>query len=344
MDIISAVGPLVAPYDYNQDTLKNLRTLFRRYQEVNTVSIKVEQLLISQQRVDIATLVALQKESIESLWRAGHYHAGFALGELFSVESFGRFNIALQSAPDLASAVRLISLYAPQFEAILQIRFCEDSGRLYVEFEDERNTVAWQFEDALMACWQLLTQLTQTQLQATRVCLQAPEQGNSQGLNDLFGTNIEYCAPCTYIELPASDWSRAMGASSPMITTLFNSWSEQEGNDENRFLAEIYHSIYDQIAQRSTEVTLPELATQHHCSVATMKRRLAKYNKSLTTMKDEVHMLVCYHYVTMTALPLATVADWLGFSDSANFCRACKRWFSMPPSQLRHLNTKKNIQ
>jgi AraC-like DNA-binding protein len=305
---------------------------------VNAVSIKVEQLLISQQRIDIVTLVALQRESIESLLHAGHCHAGFALGQLFSVESFGRFNIALQSAPDLASAVRLISLYTPQFEAILQVKLCEDSRRLYIEFEDEQSILAWQYEDALMACWQLLIQLTQTQLHATRVCLQAPEQGNSQHLNKVFGTNIEFCAPCTYIELSTSDWSRPMGVSSPLITALFDSWSDQEGNDENRFLSEIYHSIYDQIAQRSAEITLPELASQHHCSVATMKRRLAKYGKSLTTMKDEVHMLVCYHYVTMTALPLATVADWLGFSDSANFCRACKRWFAMTPSHLRRLN------
>ncbi len=148
MNIISAVEPLVTPYDYNKETLKNLRKLFRRYHVVNVVSIKVEQLLISQQRIDIVALVALQRESIESLLHAGHCHAGFALGQLFSVESFGRFNIALQSAPDLASAVRLISLYAPQFEAILQVKLCEDSRRLYIEFEDEQSTLAWQYEDA----------------------------------------------------------------------------------------------------------------------------------------------------------------------------------------------------
>jgi AraC-like DNA-binding protein len=338
MDIISAVGPLVAPDDYNQNTLKNLRTLFRRYQLVNAVSIEVDQLLISQECVDIVTLRDLQRESIEVMLSEGYSYAGFALGQLFSVESFGRFNIALQSAPNLASAVRLISAYAPQFEAILQIRLCEESGRLYIEFGDEQPVSAWQFEDALVACWQLLVQLTQTQLAATRVCLQAPEQEYSQQLNEMFSSNVEFSSSSTYIQLSLLDWARPMGAPSPLITTLFECWAYQEGDDESRFLAEIYHTIYEQLSQRIIEFALPDLAKKHYCSVATMKRRLAKHDKTITKMKDEVHMLVCYHYVTMTALPLTSVADWLGFSDGSNFCRACKRWFGVTPSNLRRLS------
>ncbi|GMQ48592.1 AraC family transcriptional regulator [Vibrio sp. 10N] len=339
MDMANFVGPIVTAGDYNQDILMNLRKLFRQFKVVNAVSVEIDQLLIENQSVDIARLKTLQRESIESLIREGHCEAGFALGKLFSIESFGSFNIALQSSPNLSSAIRLLSLYTPQLEAILKIRLCETSGTLFIDFQQQEQTQPWQYEDALVACWQLLLQLTGAPLKAQRVSIQAPESGNRLELTTVFSVDINFDAKQTYIQLSAEDWARPTGAPSPLITSLFQSWTEQDDQSSNQFLSDIYRSIYQLLSLRDQQLTLPNIANQHHCSVATMKRRLAKHNKTLTQMKDEVSMLVCYHYVTMTVLPFSSVAEWLSFSDGANLCRACKRWFGMSPSKLRKLSS-----
>ncbi|WP_406707685.1 AraC family transcriptional regulator ligand-binding domain-containing protein [Vibrio methylphosphonaticus] len=336
MDIAKALGSLAIENDYNHDTLKNLKTLFRRYQLTNSLSIHIDELLLSKQDIGRVALRQIQKTSIENMLQAGHSDAGFALGGLFNVASFGAFNIALQSAPNLASSVRLISQYAPQFEAILKIHLCEDTSRLYIGFSDDQSPLAWQYEDALMACWQMLTQLAQTQLTPRRVSLQAPAKKHSIARTSPFSVDIEFNAQRTFIELPKADWLRSIGAPSSTVTSLFESWAVHSNQENMMWLSELYRTIYEQLSRQGKPVNLTLIANQSHCSIATVKRRLAKHDKTLTQMKDEVAMLVSYHYITMTTLPFLTIADWLGFSDSANFCRACKRWFRTTPSALRN--------
>ena len=40
-------------------------------------------------------------------------------------------------------------------------------------------------------------------------------------------------------------------------------------------------------------------------------------------------------YLAQERHTLTDVADLLGFVDSSNFFRACKRWFGLPPAQYR---------
>jgi AraC-like DNA-binding protein len=37
----------------------------------------------------------------------------------------------------------------------------------------------------------------------------------------------------------------------------------------------------------------------------------------------------------MTAMPLQSIADFLGYSSQTSFTRACRRWFGEPPQALR---------
>ncbi|MBY6198263.1 AraC family transcriptional regulator [Vibrio hangzhouensis] len=335
MNLSDTLGALDITFDYNRYILKNLLKLFRSYQLHNTLCRQVEALLLSNKDVPLSSINNIQRTSIESMIESGFPDAGFALGKMFHIESFGGFNVALQSAPDLAQAVILIARYTPQFEAILQLEFCDQTRRLYVEFDKRLSTSDWQYEDALMACWQMLKQLVAVPLTPEKVAIKALRPDYADAYRQELNVEVEFGASRTYIQLSPEDWAYPMRLPSAQITALFGQWFSHESKEDTAWLIDVYRLIYRNLSQHSRPLSLPLLAQQRHCSIATMKRHLKKHGKSFTQMKDEVAMLISYHFLARTTLPIYQVAVWLNFSDSANFCRACKRWFGVTPKTLR---------
>lgn len=335
MDNLSSVlGKLSIAYDYNLDTLKSLSELFKSYQCHTELSREVDALLIARKALTLVELTDIHHSAIESMLKAGHADAGFRLGNRFNIDSFGSFNVVLRSTPSLAHAVELVCHYAPQFEAILQMQYDQPAGRLRLGF-DSSTVKHWQYEDALMATWQMLRQLTNQKLIAKKLAVQIPQPIHSELYLEEFGVMATFNAETTFIELADQDWQRKVGRFCAPVQALFESWLQSDNSDIAPWLSDVYKNIYQGLLAGNEEFTLDRLALQQHCSLATMKRRLAAQGKTFTQIKDEVMMVTSYHYLTMSSLPIDHVSNWLGFHNPSNFNRACKRWFGCSPKAFR---------
>jgi AraC-like DNA-binding protein len=67
----------------------------------------------------------------------------------------------------------------------------------------------------------------------------------------------------------------------------------------------------------------------------TLRRRLQEENTSYRNLIDELRMHVAVKYLRDTELTIDNVADFLGFSDSANFRHAFRRWTGKAPQEFR---------
>ncbi len=67
----------------------------------------------------------------------------------------------------------------------------------------------------------------------------------------------------------------------------------------------------------------------------TLQRRLSAEGASFQQLLDDTRRELARLHLADPQLSLAQVAGLLGFVDQSNFFRASKRWFGMPPSQLR---------
>jgi AraC-like DNA-binding protein len=67
----------------------------------------------------------------------------------------------------------------------------------------------------------------------------------------------------------------------------------------------------------------------------TLQRRLQVEHTSFQQVLDDARRTLARRYLADRRYPLAQVAHLVGFSDESNFFRACKRWFGMPPGQVR---------
>lgn len=67
----------------------------------------------------------------------------------------------------------------------------------------------------------------------------------------------------------------------------------------------------------------------------TLQRRLQEEAVSFQSLLERTRRELAQQYLAEDRHSLADVADRLGFVDTSNFFRACKRWFGVPPAQYR---------
>jgi len=87
-----------------------------------------------------------------------------------------------------------------------------------------------------------------------------------------------------------------------------------------------------------TQPAWPDLAATAaalHVSVSTLQRHLTGEGTSFQALKDELRRDMAIVRLNTSTVPLAAVAQELGFTDSAAFQRAFKCWTGSPPGAYR---------
>ncbi|AXQ30642.1 AraC family transcriptional regulator [Solimonas sp. K1W22B-7] len=89
-------------------------------------------------------------------------------------------------------------------------------------------------------------------------------------------------------------------------------------------------------AQQGDYPTLQQVAARLCVSARTLKRRLKQIGSSYRQLLDAVRLVHAMELLQRTGLSLEAIALRLGYSSSANFSRAFRRWTGMPPGHFRN--------
>jgi AraC-like DNA-binding protein len=120
-----------------------------------------------------------------------------------------------------------------------------------------------------------------------------------------------------------------------LTSTLF-----QEACDnligEAKASAGVAGEVY-QILMRSPGVfpSMEDVAQALHMTSRTLRRHLDAEEISFSTIMDDVHRALATEYLRTTSMSIEDIAMLVGFSDTANFRRAFKRWTGKNPGGLR---------
>jgi hypothetical protein len=63
--------------------------------------------------------------------------------------------------------------------------------------------------------------------------------------------------------------------------------------------------------------------------------KLKAHGTSYQMLLDDVRQELAIWYLRQTDLSVEAIAERLGYSDTSNFSRTCKRWFGLTPRQIR---------
>jgi AraC-like DNA-binding protein len=71
----------------------------------------------------------------------------------------------------------------------------------------------------------------------------------------------------------------------------------------------------------------------------TLQRHLKAEGTTFEILREDVRKEVALRYLRETHIPLKQLTGVLGLSEESALARSCRRWFGMPPSQLRRRET-----
>lgn len=109
--------------------------------------------------------------------------------------------------------------------------------------------------------------------------------------------------------------------------------AQQFGEPDQTLAMQVRIAIRRTLGSNSGRRTaIAELLNMHP---RTLQRRLDSEGTCFEELRDEVCKQAALRYLRETQMPLSQVAGLLGLSEQSALTRSCRRWFDVPPSQLR---------
>ncbi len=85
--------------------------------------------------------------------------------------------------------------------------------------------------------------------------------------------------------------------------------------------------------------TIETIAERCHMSSRTLRRKLKGLGTSYQQILDDTRERLALEYLENTRMTIAEIAERVGFTETANFSQAFKRWTGRSPSNLRKMDT-----
>lgn len=157
---------------------------------------------------------------------------------------------------------------------------------------------------------------------------------NSAPWRDAFGCPVTFGARRFAVEFNASDMGQAIPTADPIVADMCERLVVQ--------VAERNHSSVSARVRRVLEDLLSDgdprreaVAARMCMSERTLQRRLTEEGTTFAELVDQVRREMAERLLAHGNLTPTEMSFALGFSDPSNFYRACKRWFSRSPRELR---------
>lgn len=263
---------------------------------------------------------------------------GLRLGALFDAAAHGPVGAAALSAPDLGVALDVVARYGAlrtPFVTFTSSRNHAWGGLVLAADPGLRpQDVTPLIEVTLVGIQNLIRQVVGHRLDAVRVEIGWSRPAHFALFREALEGSLRFGAKRTAVLVPSS-W---LGTPSPFADTVAHSVAlaqlaaqRARTNETPGFAAKVARLVDSQ----ETTPSLPAVARALAVSPRTLVRRLAQEDTSFRDILDAHRRASALELLVESELDVATIAERLGYGDTANFGRACRRWFGVAPGRLR---------
>ena len=155
-----------------------------------------------------------------------------------------------------------------------------------------------------------------------------------QKYEEFFGCSVTFDAPVTTIVISSEDLSRKLPAANPELTKLYEQLTVDHlaKIDRADFPARVHKQL---IKLLPTGVSGKDLVAQAlNMSTRTLYNKLESSGTTYREVLDDTRRTLAEDYI-LHDLPIYEIAYLIGFSDTANFSRAFKKWTGKSPIEFR---------
>ena len=191
-------------------------------------------------------------------------------------------------------------------------------------------------EDGIAAIFVTILRIaTQSAFAPLKVTLARPRpRENKQHYEKFFGCEVVFDAPCTSLIFEQSLLAMPLVSADPELASSYEKLTEQyiAKLEKADFPARVRNEL---IRLLPTGVSSKDAVANVLCvSTRTLYNRLEEAGTTYREVLDETRRLLAEDYL-LKGLPVNEIAYLTGFSDTANFSRAFKKWTGQSPVSFR---------
>ncbi|SDH31742.1 AraC-type DNA-binding protein [Pseudomonas flavescens] len=289
------------------------------------------------QRPEMRISIAQERQVFRNAtgWRQD---LGLLLGRRMHVSSYGLLGFSLLSAPTLGEALAVAFSFPALLGTLFDLRLHRDGSRAWIEASHYRDTAELEtfntefcLASLKLICDDLLGR--PLPLEAARFSHRAPRY-QRQYRRD-FACAVRFNAADNAIVFDSQWLDRRLPLADPVThrDTLERCRQlNREFISHQALISRVRQLLASQLPMAPG---LDGLARQLRCSSRTLRRQLQEVGSSYQTLLDELRFEQARQLLDQERLPVARIAEALGYSETASFRHAFQRWSGVSPSRYR---------
>ena len=264
---------------------------------------------------------------------------GLDVGRSTQISAHGPLGYAMVASRDVGQVLDMVQRYSSLRVEIARFEVVKRGARVHLVVEE---TLPWDDISEYLASHILgticlvLETVSGAPLPDTRLAFkhEAPPWAAEYGPL-LPGIEVTFGAPVCVLDLPAAFLStRCITADQATFEQAVRMCERTEAQRDNG--CDLAQRVLDRLLDRDGDYpSLTEMASELAMSNRTFIRKLKAQGTSYQMLLDDVRQELAIWYLRQSELSVEAVAERLGYSDTSNFSRTCKRWFGLTPRQIR---------
>ncbi|WP_164880946.1 AraC family transcriptional regulator [Aestuariirhabdus litorea] len=263
---------------------------------------------------------------------------GLELGRAYRLEHYGMFGYALLSARNLGECVELAGRFSPLAFSLFRIQFVQEGNLARIQFHPHHpiadDLLAFYCDRDLMAVWEGSRQALGIDLPLERVGFMHDQRAHQAAYRQQFNCPLQFRLGWSELCFDSALLDTPLPCPDPETSVYFREQCQRmiaQLSRQSPFVDRVRQQLMQQPGQFPD---IDAVALQLNTSVRTLRRRLADEQTSFRRLLDEIRFQLARDYLG-EGLRVAEVAALLGYSETANFTHAFKRWSGQAPSQFQ---------
>lgn len=295
-----------------------------------------EQLLDEDRLVSLERFRTLANRGMEL---TGEPWLGLAVGRSTQLSSHGPLGYALVASPNAGETLRLVERYSQLRLHIARFEVLDERNRIHLRIEDVAGWgditeyICLHIVGAMVLAFETVTGAP---LPNAKVWFPFPRPPWADHYAEyLNGGSTAFDSPSLVLDLPGSIASvRSITADSDAFEHAVRLCEREAAR--RRDDADVASRVLSRLLDcRADYPTLQAMAKSLSMSERTLIRKLKSQSTSYQRLLDDVRQELALWYLRKTDLSVEAVAEQLGYRDTTNFSRTCRRWFGVTPKALR---------
>lgn len=263
---------------------------------------------------------------------------GMEIGCRYRFTTLAPVGFALVSSPNYRSAFDIILRYADLNTSLVQVTLDGNSEDLRIGFLDEllpSDLQQFAVERTMGVALAIAREVLERDVVPRAVEFNFPRPPNAHVYRTLMGIAPSFGKPRNLLILKDIDVEVSLARRNPLALRLAEEqcrqylavWKLRTG---------LAGRVRDLIARQPRNIPgMNEIASALCISVRTLRRRLQEEGTTYMALADEVREAIAEQLLAMPRLPIEQIAERLGYSESASFIHAFKRWKGLSPRAYR---------